>query len=144
MSKKKRFLYKQGSTVTEVVISLSILATFVTGAAKVNMATYQVAKKAGTQYVAANLVKNRIETIRNMRQASYEHITQMEEKNVVVNEDGAEDSSGNFCRTTRIVETAVDDLLEIQVTIKIRNPVTREFGTEQQYLQSYVAKLLDR
>lgn len=144
MHKEKVFKRKQGASITEVVVALSLLAAFISGAVKVSMAVYRLADKASAHYTASNLAKNRIETIRNMRQSTYEYIVSMEEEDVQIDADGVEDSLGKFSRTTTIEDTVVSDLLEIQVTIKIMNPVTREFGTEKQYLQSYVAKLRER
>lgn len=142
--KKPFFRRKQGASVTEVLVALVLLSMFIGGASRVNIMNYKLTDKAGAHYTASNLAKNRIETIRNMRQASYDHIMSMQETDVQVNNDGVEDSNGKFSRTTTIVETSTTDLLEIQVTIKIMNPVTREFGSEQEYLQSYVARLLGR
>lgn len=134
---------KAGASIVEVLVALSLFATFITGAVKVIAAQHRVTDQARAHYTAINVAKNRIESLRNMRRSSYTQIANMIEADFTVDEEGLSDLNGKFSRTTRIHTTSVSDLLEIQVTVKIRNPVTLEFGSEQEFVKSYMAKLLD-
>lgn len=141
--KNHRKRSKCGASVTEVLVALVLFATFISGAAKVIVAQHRVTDKARAHYTAINIAKNRIEYLRNMRRASYDQIESMLETDWQVDQDGVTDSNGKFSRTTEIRSTSVPELLEIRVTVKIRNPDTLEFGSEQEFVRSYMAKLLE-
>ena len=133
-----------GATIVETIVALTILATFIAGAARVILAHRQLSDKARAHYTAINLAKNHIEQVRNMRRADYAQIFAMTENGVPVNADGDPDSAnGKFRRTTIItVDTNNIYRLGIEVTVEIKNPITLAFEGENEHVKSYMAHLL--
>lgn len=133
-----------GATMVETMVALAILATFITGAARVILTHRQLADKARAHYTAINIAKNQVEQVRNMRRADYAQIFAMTENGVIVNAEGNHDSiNGKFRRTTTITADANNDYrLDIDVLVEIKNPVTLGFEGEGEHLKSYMAHLL--
>ena len=141
MSKKLR----EGGTIVEVIVALVLFATFIAGAVKVILAQRQLSDKARAHYTAINLCKNQIELIRNLRRSDYDQLLAMEEAGVRVNAEGIKDENGKFKRFTTITPDPNNDYrLEAAITVKIINPITLEFGNENEHLTSYISKQLKR
>lgn len=135
---------REGTTIVETIVALVLFAMFITGATKVLMSHRQLTDKSRAHYIAINITKNRIEQVRNMRRADYEQIGNMMESDTLVNAKSEITPNGKFRRTTKIHTTPVLGLLEIDVTVEIKNPITLQFSGENEHLKSYMAKLLDR
>ncbi|MEN7973640.1 MAG: hypothetical protein ABFR47_07375 [Verrucomicrobiota bacterium] len=145
--RERRNRERAGTTIVETLVALVLFATFIAGAVRVVMAQRQVSDKARMHYTAINIAKNRIEQVRNMRHLDYEQIKNMDEPapGVPVNQDGdpVGANEGKFRRITTITPAAHNNYrLEIRVEVKIRNPITLNFGEENEHVKSYMAKLL--
>ena len=136
----------RGATIVETIVALTILAVFISGAVRVVMSHRQLTDKARAHYTAINIAKNRVEQVRNMRRADYSQIAAMIESDTLVDKDGdpAPVNQAKYSRTTNISGTSVSELLEIEVIVKIKDPITLQFKGENEHIRSYMAKLLAR
>ena len=136
---------KQGMTIVETIVALVIFATFISGAVRLIMMQRQITDKARMHYTAINIAKNRVELVRNMRTADYQQILAMEEAGSPIDQDGLPDNPllSKFMRITRIIDDPNNAYrLEIEVEVKIRNPITLTFEGENEHIKSYMAQLL--
>jgi Tfp pilus assembly protein PilV len=138
---KDRKKNQSGASMVEILVALTLFATFITGASKAIMAHRQVADKTRAHYTAINIAKNKIEQVREMRRASFAQIQNLSESNARVDENGApNETSGRFRRSTTITN-AMDHLFEIEVVVQIQNPITLQFGSEEEHIKSYIAHI---
>jgi hypothetical protein len=91
-------------------------------------------------YVAVNLAKNRMERLRLYPVAQ---LSQLREREVVLNEIGTADSSGNFRRTTS-ANPLNTNLWDVTISVAVRDRTTGLFVTNGQetirtYLTDFIA-----
>jgi Tfp pilus assembly protein PilV len=133
---------QSGTSMVEILVALTLFATFITGASKAIMAHRQTADKTRAHYTAINIAKNQIEQVREMRRASFTQIQNLSESNLRVDENGVpNETSGRFQRSTTITEVTPDILFEVEVVVQIQNPITLQFGSEEEHVKSYIAHI---
>ena len=128
---------REGFSFIEVVIALAVLGMFIGGMCAVILGSRQLSDRARSHYIAVNLAKNRIERARNM---PFESLSDFIESNTIIDTDGKPDYEGNFRRTTQY-GSAQTNLVEMVVTVEIRDRVTRRFNGESQLVRSYIADI---
>ncbi len=129
---------RAGISLIETVVALTILAVFVTGAAKIIIASQKLSDKAREHYAAINIAKSRIELVRTFE---FGQVDNFLEDKVLVNASGAPDVNGNFRRTTTVSEVS-SNLLEMAVTVEIRNRKKLAFTGEREQLRTFFAEYL--
>ena len=123
----------------EAVVALTIFAVFATGGCKLLMSHRRVMDMARSHYTAINLAKNRMELVRRF---DFDQVSNFIENNVIVDASGVPAATGNYRRSTAI-STLSANLVEITVTIEIRNRQTLKFNPSEQQLSCYFAKYLE-
>ena len=125
-----------GMTLIEVVIAVFIFGIVMGGACMLVVQCRQGVDNARAHYVAVNIAKNRLEKGRTF---GYDQLSVFSEDDVLVDVSGAVDSAGNFRRTT-IVSNVTSNLVEMIVTVEIRNKVTRQFSSRKsEVVRTYFA-----
>ncbi|HEY5653942.1 MAG TPA: hypothetical protein VIR63_06205 [Pontiella sp.] len=136
MNSRDRFKSRSGLTIIEALVSLIILAGFMTGASKLILAHREMTDMARAHYIAANMAKDRLEHIRHFD--FNERHTFVEDK-VLINSSGNPDPVGKYRRTT--VYTPVSgNTLELAVTVEIMNRETLDFDGRSQTVKSYYSE----
>jgi hypothetical protein len=126
-------------TVVETIVALTIFAVFTTGACKLLMSHRRVSDMARAHYTAINIAKNRLELVRTF---DFDQVDDFTEDKVVVDESGNPAADGNYRRST-LVSNISSNLLELTVTVGIRNRRTLEFNPANQSLSTYFADYLE-
>ena len=130
---------RAGMTVIETIVALTIFAVFTTGACKLLMSHRRVTDMARAHYTAINIAKNRMELVRTF---DYGQVDKFIEDKVIVNASGNPDSLGNYRRTTQVSNVS-SNLMELTVTVDIRNRRTLVFNPANQELSTYFALYLE-
>jgi len=131
-------LKSAGMTVVETVVALTIFAIFTTGACKLLLSHRQVSDMARAHYTAINIAKNRLELVRTY---DFDQVNNFVEDKVVVDTSGIPSADGNYRRTTQVSNIS-SNLLELTVTVGIRNRRTLQFNPANQELSTYFANYL--
>ena len=129
---------RAGVSLVETLMALLIFATFITGASKSLMAHRKLSDKSREHYTAINIAKNRIELVRTFE---FGQQADFLENNVVIDFNGAADTDGDYRRSTTMT-TASSNLLEVAVTVEIRDRITLLFDGEQEKIRTYFAEYL--
>jgi type II secretory pathway pseudopilin PulG len=130
---------RAGMTVIETVVALVIFALFTTGACKLLMSHRRVTDMARDHYTAINIAKNRLELVRTFH---FGQVDKFLEDDVIVDASGVPDMLGNYRRTTAVSNVS-SNLLELTVTVDIRNRRTLAFNPANQQLSTYFARYLE-
>lgn len=129
-----------GMTLVEALVAIAVFAVFMTGASKILMSHRKVTDMARSHYVAINIAKNRMELVRTF---GFDHVHEFLEDKVLVNANGLPSTEGDYRRTTQISNISVN-LVELFITIDIRNRKSLEFSGEQELLTTYIANYLEQ
>jgi type II secretory pathway pseudopilin PulG len=129
---------RAGMTVVETLVALTIFAVFTTGACKLLMSHRQISDMARAHYTAINIAKNRLELVRTF---DFGQVDDFLEDKVVVDASGVPDSMGNYRRSTEVGNVS-SNLLELTVTVDIRNRQTLVFNPANEQLSTYFAEYL--
>lgn len=130
---------RSGVTLVETIVAVTILGFCITGFALLVAMSKEISDQARNHYVAANLAKNRVESARILK---FSQLIYLKESQVIVNDSGLADPSGDFRRTTTVTPKSTN-LAEIVVFVAVRDRVSWKFGTEQEEVRSYVADFLE-
>ena len=127
---------RAGVTLVETIIAVSILALFSTGACKVLLSHRKMADMARAHYTAINIAKNRMELVRTF---DFEQVNDFVEDKVLVNTSGLPDIAGHYRRTTEVNNININ-LLELTITVDLRNRKTLAFTPAKETLTTFIAK----
>ena len=94
---------------------------------------------ARAHYTAINIAKNRLELVRTF---DFDQVGNFIEDKVVVDASGMPNTVGNYRRTTQISAVS-DNLLELTVTVDLRNRQTLAFTPAKEVLNTYFARYLE-
>ena len=126
-------------TIVETLVALAILAVFSTGACKLLLSHRKISDMARAHYTAINIAKNRLELVRRF---DFGQVDDFIEDKVLVDASGIPTTEGNYRRTTEISNVS-SNLLELTVTVDIRNRKTLVFNPANQQLSTYFANYLE-
>jgi len=129
---------RAGMTVVETIVALTIFAVFTTGACKLLLSHRKVSDMARAHYTAINIAKNRMEL---MRTFDFGQVDDFLEDKVVVDASGVPSTEGNYRRSTE-VNNVSSNLVELTVTVDIRNRQTLVFNPANEQLSTYFAEYL--
>lgn len=93
---------------------------------------------ARAHYTAINIAKNRLELVRTF---DFGQVDDFLETDIIVDASGAPSSEGNYRRSTA-VSMVSSNLLELTVTVDIRNRQTLIFNPANEQLSTYFAEYL--
>ncbi|MEN8254947.1 MAG: hypothetical protein ABFR33_05695 [Verrucomicrobiota bacterium] len=130
---------RAGTTIVETIVALTIFAGFSTGTCKLLMSHRKITDMARAHYTAINIAKNRMELVRTF---DFGQVDDFLENNVVVDASGMPDALGNYRRSTT-VRNINSNLLELTVTVDLRNRQTLAFTPAKQEVSTYFAKYLE-
>ena len=125
-------------TIVETLVALGIFAVFSTGACKLLLSHRKISDMARAHYTAINIAKNRMELVRTF---DFGQVDDFIEDAVVVNSSGTPSTDGNYRRTTAVSNVS-SNLMELTVTVDIRNRQTLIFNPANQQLNTYFANYL--
>ena len=94
---------------------------------------------ARAHYTAVNIAKNRLELVRTF---DFDQVTDFIEDKVIVDSSGVPSETGNYRRTTGVSNVS-SNLVELTVTVDIRNRQTLEFTPSKEQLSTFFANYLD-
>lgn len=129
-----------GFTLVEVLVAAFMLGICVGGFCTLAVIARETSDKARARYTAVNLAKNRLERARIF---GFDQLGGFVENQVVVDRNGNPSSAGDYRRTTT-VRAVTSNLVEVVVTVEIRDRIARSFGKEAETVKSYVAKYVSR
>jgi hypothetical protein len=121
-------------------LAVFIMAIFAAGSFGLVGSVREAMDGSRDHYVAVNLAKNRMEWLRLYPVAQ---LSQLREREVVLNEIGTADSSGNFRRTTS-ANPLNTNLWDVTISVAVRDRTTGLFVTNGQetirtYLTDFIA-----
>ena len=130
---------RAGFTLPEVIIALLIFAITVSGVCKLIVAARESSDRARDHYIAINMARNRLERARTF---VFGQLPQLAEMQTPVAEDGQQTSNTTspFRRTT-VVSNLSANLIEMTVTVEIRNRRTRLFDGRTEAANSMYADM---
>lgn len=131
--------FKKGTTLIETVVAVSVLMLFISGLCGLALYGKQLSDRAGEQYRAINIAKNRLERTRN---SEFDVVSGFAESNARVNETGTPDSDGRYRRTTT-VSTVNSNLVEVAVQVDVLNRRTLQFDGGNVNLRTYIARYME-
>lgn len=137
-SKKDNSKSRAGIALVEALVALTLLAVFLAGATKLLLSHHEMSDMARAHYTAINIAKNRMELVRTF---DYGQVGNFLEDKVNVDASGIPSTLGNFRRSTEVSNVS-SNLLELSVTVEIRDRVTLGFGSSQEKLITYFAEYL--
>ena len=132
---------RDGMTIVEVIIAVAIFSVCMAGMCALVKAAKEMSDQARDHYIAINIAKNQLERARAF---DFDQLDEFEETDAPVDVSG-NDVSGDsyqFQRTTDVTNIAVN-LKEIQVTVEIRNRISRKFDTESETIKSLFAEYIE-
>lgn len=120
---ERRSTRKDGWTLVESLVAILILGLFISGSCAVIGAARRAMDSARSHYAAANIAKNRIEKLRTF---DLDQLSLLNEHQVQIDHLGNPDGDGDFRRTT-FVTNITQTLLDVTVTVEIRNRISWRF-----------------
>lgn len=128
---------RAGTTIVETLVALTVFATFIAGASKMLLSHRAIADMTREHYTAVNIAKNRVELARTFNFADLEGFG---ETDVVVDAlgDPVASSVGNYRRSTAI-NLVTNNLVQLTVSIDIRNHKTWAFDGASQEVESFIS-----
>jgi hypothetical protein len=129
---------RAGIALVEALVSLTLLAVFLTGAMKTLLSHHEMSDMARAHYTAINIAKNRMELIRTF---DFGQVDDFLEDKVNIDASGIPSNLGNFRRSTQVINVN-PNLLELSVIVEIRDRKTLGFSGSQEYLKTYFAEYL--
>lgn len=130
---------RRGMTLTEVVVATFLILLVMTSAYSLIIRSSELSRSARRHYIALSLAKNRLERARNFL---YSDLKLMAETDLTVNDNGNPDPNGRFRRTTSVDTNYAAGLTEMIVTVKIRNPHTGLFTTDNETIRTLFTEYL--
>lgn len=120
---------RKGFTMIEVVIGLFLMVMVLAGGYLLIVRSAELSRAARNQYIAVTLCKNRLERARNFDLIDL-HL--LAEQDLAVDDNGAPMAGGTFARTTVVNTNIAPGLVEVTVTVKVRNKRTGLYGPAQE------------
>lgn len=130
---------RAGTTIVETLVALSVFAIFSVGSSKLLMSHRRLADMARAHYTAINIAKNRMELVRTF---DFGQVDDFLEDQVVVDASGTPSATGNYRRSTK-TNSIKTNLIELTVTVEIRNRKTLEFMPAKEEISTYFAEYLE-
>lgn len=109
---------RRAMTLAELAMALALVALSIGGIISVLFQSSDLAQAVDSSYVAAELARNRIERIREVRRdMGYDSIPEAAETDTIVDRNGDSDQDGDFKRTTIIDASYGTNLTKVVVRV---------------------------
>ena len=138
LQRLKKNRSRAGISVVETMVALVLLAFFITGSSKIILAQRKLIDKSREHYSAINIAKNRIELCRTFE---FGQMSDFLENKITIDLNGASDTDGNFRRST-VMNAVSSNIVEMVVTVEIRDRMSLLFDGENEELTTYFAEYL--
>lgn len=110
--------HRPAMTLAELAVALALVTISIGGIVSVLYQTADLSQAVDSSYVAADLARNRIERIREIRRdMGYASIPEAEETDTAIDRNGDADQNGDFKRTTIIDASYGTNLTKIIVRV---------------------------
>ena len=120
-------LMRRGSTLLEVMASMALFLITLIAVLALVASSQSVGKRADYAYVAYNLAKSHIETLRSV---AFDDLSVADENSVRLDGDGVSSEDGVYLRSTTITKPYQDDsnlaLAEVNVSYEVKGVVSAE------------------
>jgi hypothetical protein len=113
-----------------------VVGVFVGGASRMALMSKCLSDQSRSHYQAANLAKNRLERARTL---PFDQLALCEEDGIGVNASGAGEANAPFRRSTTVTPLG-SDVVEVRVTIELRDRVTLRFEGEKEDIGTCIAR----
>lgn len=127
-----------GLTLVESIVAVCIFGIAIAGMCALVVSARELSDRARLHYTAINIAKNRVEKARTL---NFSMLDLFQENGVVVDYNGNPDPNGAFKRNT-VISNVATNLVEIIVTVDIRNRVTLGFAGENETVRSYLTEYI--
>jgi type II secretory pathway pseudopilin PulG len=134
----KKLYKKDGLTLVESIVAVCIFGIAIAGICALLVSARELNDRARLHYTAINIAKNRLEKARTL---NFSTLSLFQENGTIVDYNGNPDPNGAFRRTT-VISNVATNLVEIIITVDIRNRVTLGFTGEQETLRSYLTEYI--
>ena len=136
--RKSIFGFRDGMTILEVIIAVSIFSICVVGMCALIQKSRELSDMARDHYIAVNIAKNRLERVRTY---DFDQITEFSELEGTPVDVSGNDVSGSDYRFLRFtaVSNVTANLREVNVIVGIRNRVSLTFTGERESVKSLFA-----
>jgi len=134
----KKLYKKDGLTLVESIVAVCIFGIAIAGICALVVSARELNDRARLHYTAINIAKNRLEKARTL---NFSTLSLFQENGTIVDYNGNPDPNGAFRRTT-VISNVATNLVEIIITVDIRNRVTLGFTGEQETLRSYLTEYI--
>lgn len=132
----KKIHKNRGLTLVESIVGICIFGIAIAGMCALVVSARELSDRARLHYTAINIAKNRLEKARTL---NFSMLDLFQENGVVVDYNGNPDPNGAFKRST-VISNVATNLVEIIITVDIRNRVTLGFAGENETLRSYLTE----
>lgn len=111
----------KGITIIECIVASVLMLLALGGILSLFMQNIKAGKMVDYSYISANLAKNRIERVREIRrEQGLSVLPSLSEENVYLDRNGAPSPNGDFRRTTIIDNTYGVNLVKVTVKVDYR------------------------
>ena len=124
-------------TVVEALLAVSIVAVAVAGAAKLVVASRQLADAATDRHKATQLIRNQIE---RMDMVSYDDLDTWAVDEQVVDENGTPSLDGRFRLTTTVTSNEIN-LKQVVIQVDTQSRKTLKFGSSGQEITMFISDI---
>ncbi len=128
---------EDGLTLIEVVIAIMILALCIGGLCQLFVNINQLNQMSQAHYTAINIAKNQIERAKTLE---YNNLLLIKELDGIVNSSGANDPNG-FFKITSNISTVNSNLVELTVSVGIKDRIHLDFRGEKEEAKTYIADI---
>lgn len=128
---------RQGVTVIEALLAVSLVAVAAAGSAKLVVATRQLADAVTDKHKATQLIRNQIERI---DMSSFDDLDMWAVNAQVIDETGAPSLDGRF-RLTTTVTHPYTNLTQVVIRVDTQSRKTLDFGSAGQEITMFVSDI---
>ncbi len=107
---------RRGATLVEVMASIAIFSVALVSLLSVLVSNVKMAKQSDYAYIAYNLAKNHLETLRAM---NFTDLSAAAESATVLDDEGVPDPDGTFTRSTTVTTPYNADAKLAKVTVSV-------------------------
>ncbi len=129
-------LNERGVTLVEVMTAVAVFTMTTVGILNLCTSNVAMGKRSDMTYIAYNLAKNHIESLRAM---NFSDLSSSAEEDVRLDEFGVADIEGKFVRSTAVVAPYVSDANLTQLTVSVSYFIKGEERSSPTIISSVVS-----
>lgn len=128
---------KQGVTVVEALLAVSLLAVAAAGSVKLVVATRQLADSVTDKHKATQVIRNQIERI---DMSSFDDLDMWTVNEQMIDETGAPNSEGRFRLTTEVTHPYTN-LTQVVIRVDTQNRKTLDFNLTGKEITMFISDI---